>query len=358
MQQKKNVCLNVTACVLSVIAAGLIHPTAAHAQTGAPRYAVDPSWPKPFPDQWIFGGLGGICIDAQDHVFLLHRQDPPADDLNSGNLAPLIIELDPAGTVVNSWGDPNLLEARLHSCVVARTGDIWVASSPSGMIQKYSHDGGKLLLEVGKQGVFDSADGTAKGMPLNSAAARFFMPSSLYVDPQNGEVFVADGEGAGGNRRIAVLDPSGAFLRQWLPDMETVHCMDVAKDGFVYVCNRIADRVAVYDKTGTLVRNIEIPWTPVTTRSDGKPQASGGAAVSLAFSSDANQRLLFVINQNNTRVEIIDRKSGSILSSFGSLGHYPGQFDQPHGIAVDSKGNVYVAENRGKRVQRFRPVGP
>ena len=346
------------ACAFALALAAL-GPTAGRAADSAvPKYEVDPSWPKPFPNQWVFGGLGGICIDAQDHVFLLHRQDATEEDLNSGRLAPLIIELDPAGAVVNSWGDTNVLEARLHSCVVDRDGDIWVASSPSGMIQKFSHDGSKLLLQVGKKGVLDSTDGTAKGKPLNSNAARFFMPSSFYVDPKNGDVFVADGENTGGNRRIAVLDRNGAFLRQWQPDTETVHCMDVAKDGLVYVCNRLGDRLQVYDKSGKFVRNIEIPWAAVTPRSDGKLKASGGAAVSVAFSSDAIQRLLFVINQNNTRVEVIERSSGKILSSFGSQGHYPGQFDQPHGIAVDSKGNVYVAENRGKRVQKFRVVGP
>jgi DNA-binding beta-propeller fold protein YncE len=357
--------MNQTACVRAwlracavALAVATFSPMAARAaDSAAPKYEVDASWPKPFPNQWVFGGLGGICIDAQDHVFLLHRQDPSEEDLNSGRLAPLIIELDPAGAVVSSWGDPNVLEARLHSCAVDRAGDIWVASSPSGMLQKFSHDGSKLLLQVGKKGVFDSADGTAKGKPLNSNAARFFMPSSLYVDPQNGEVFVADGENAGGNRRIAVLDRNGVFLRQWQPEMETIHCMDVAKDGLVYVCNRLGDRIQVYDKTGKSIRSIAIPWAPVTARSDGKLKASGGSAVSLAFSSDANQRLMFVINQNNTRVEVIERATGKILSSFGSQGHYPGQFDQPHGIAVDSKGNVYVAENRGKRVQKFRVIG-
>jgi DNA-binding beta-propeller fold protein YncE len=357
MNQTARVLSLLCVCAFGFAMAAISSTTAQAADSAAPKYEVDPSWPKPFPNQWVFGGLGGLCIDAQDHVFLLHRQDPSEEDLNSGRLAPLIIELDPAGAVVNSWGDPNVLEARLHSCFVDRGGDIWVASSPSGMVQKFSHDGSKLLLQVGKKGVLDSADGTAKGKPLNSSAARFFMPSSLYADPQNGEVFVADGEGAGGNRRIAVLDRNGAFLRQWLPEMETVHCMSVAKDGLVYVCNRLADRVQVYDKNGKSIRSIDIPWAPVTTRSDGKVKASGGAAVALAFSSDANQRLMFVINQNNTRVEVIERATGKILSSFGSLGHYPGQFDQPHGIAVDSKGNVYVAENRGKRVQKFRVVG-
>ena len=76
--------------------------------------------------------------------------------------------------------------------------------------------------------------------------------------------------------------------------------------------------------------------------------------MALDFSRDPAQRLLYVINQNNAQVEIIDRQSGKIVSSLGGgVGHFPGQFDQPHGIAVDSKGSVYVAENRGKRIQKF-----
>lgn len=85
------------------------------------------------------------------------------------------------------------------------------------MVQKYSHDGSRLLLQIGKKGVFDSADGTVKGKPLNSDAARFFMPSSIFVDPQNGDVYVSDGESRGGNRRMAVMDLNGKFLRQWQP---------------------------------------------------------------------------------------------------------------------------------------------
>jgi DNA-binding beta-propeller fold protein YncE len=81
-------------------------------------------------------------------------------------------------------------------------------------------------------------------------------------------------------------------------------------------------------------------------------------AVALDFSRDANQRLIYLINQNNSQIEIIDRQSGKILSSFGRSGHFPGQFDQPHGIAVDSNGNLYVAENRGRRVQKFKMVAP
>src|SRR5476651_485028 len=98
------------------IAAGIICSPESHAQVSAPRYEPDLSWPKPLPDRWVLGGLGGVCVDAKDHVLILNRQDVVDGDLNGATLAPSIIEFDPAGNVVNSWGDPKLLDPRLHSC--------------------------------------------------------------------------------------------------------------------------------------------------------------------------------------------------------------------------------------------------
>src|SRR5215468_11063410 len=98
------------------------------AQTLTPRFEVDLSYPKPLPNKWVTGGIGGHCIDANDHVLLLNRQDVLDGDLNAGRLAPLMIELDTSGKVVHSWGDPKLLEGttagarlgpisiRLHTC--------------------------------------------------------------------------------------------------------------------------------------------------------------------------------------------------------------------------------------------------
>ena len=184
------------------------------------------------------------------------------------------------------------------------------------------------------------------------------MPSSIFVDRQNGDVYVSDGEGTGGNRRIAVMDRNGKFLRQWQPEgMQTVHCMTVSNDGFVYVCNRDGAKIQVYDKMGKLSRTFDMPWKPETPPADGKLKESGGAVVAIDFSHDANQSHMYVINQNNGVVEIVERQTGRILSTFGRVGHFPGEFDQHHGIAVDSEGNVYVAENRGKRIQKFKIVG-
>jgi hypothetical protein len=343
------------ACAGIAIAAALIAPTSSRAQSAVPTFEVDVSWPKPLPDRWVLGGLAGVCVDAQDHVLLLNRQDVLEGDLDAGHLAPLVIEFDQSGNVVNSWGDPTLLDPRLHSCHVDKSNNVWIGSAPSGMVQKYSHDGRTLLLQIGKKGVFDSSDGTVKGKPLNSNAAQFFMPSSIAVDPQNGDVYIADGESLNGNRRVAVMDRNGTFLRQWQPEgMETVHCLTLGNDGLVYVCNREHERIQVYDKMGRFLQNIDVPWTPYTPR-EGKPRASGGSAVALGFSPDASQRFMYVINQNSSQIEVIDRKTGKIVSHFGGgVGHFPGQFDQPHAVAVDGQGNVYIAENRGKRIQKFR----
>jgi hypothetical protein len=325
------------------------------AQSRPLRYEADTRWPKPLPNQWVLGGLGGVCTDAQDHVFILNRQDVADGDLNAARLAPQIIEFNPAGDVVNSWGDPAKLDPRLHSCHADKDSNIWIASSPSGMVQKYSHDGGSLLQQIGRKGTLDSSDGTAKGTPLNSSAAVFFMPSSIAVDPRNGEVYVSDGESPGGNRRVAVLDAAGKFLRQWRPEVaDTVHCLAMARDGLVYVCDRTGSRLLVYDTTGRLQRTIAVPWTPTTPPADGKPVETGGSVVAIAFSPD--QRLIFVVNQNNARVDIVERQSGAIVGRFGRAGTFPGEFNQAHGIAADSRGNVYVAENRGRRIHRFRPV--
>ncbi len=354
---KTSFLVTVGACAALAVVAQVVGASRSWAQSGAPHYEVDASWPKPLPDRWVLGGLGGVCVDAQDHVVILNRQDILEGELDAGRMAPSIVEFDPAGNVVHSWSNPDLLDPRLHSCHFDKENNFWVASAPSGVVQKFTHDGSKLLLRIGKKGVLDSSDGTIKGKPLNSSFAQFHMPSSISVDRDNGDVYVSDGEGRNSNHRVAVMDRDGRFLRQWLPEgMETVHCLTIGHDGLVYVCNRDNARIQVYDKQGNLKRTIELPWTPVTMPADGKIKQFGGATVAIDFSPDPEQTYMFVVNQNNAQIDVVDRKAGKPVSSFGSIGKQPGQFDQGHGIAVDSKGNVYVAENRGRRVHKFKIV--
>jgi hypothetical protein len=330
---------------------------------GGPRYEVDTSWPMPLPERWVLGPAGAVCVDAQDHVLLLNRQEVLDVDLDAGTKAPPIIEFDQAGRVVHSWGEgvfPAPFVNTFHSCHFDQDNNVWILANDTGMVRKYSHDDSKLLLQIGKDDVVDSSDGTLKGKPLNSNTALFFSPADISVDRQNGDIYVDDGDGPG-NHRIAVMDRSGKFLRQWTPEgVQSIHCMALANDGLIYVCNRVAGRLQVYDKMGSFKKNIEVPWkayTPVAAGDTKRKSGAAGGAVSIALSRDASQKWIYLINQNSSQIEVIDRQTGKIVSSFGRSGHFPGYFDQPLNVAVDSKYNVFVTENRGKRVQKFKLVG-
>jgi DNA-binding beta-propeller fold protein YncE len=330
------------------------------AQT-VPEFELDPFWPQlPLGDNWLTGGLGGMCIDSRDHVYLLNRQNVVEDDLDGARLAPPVIELHPDGTVVRGWGDPALIGGRLHDCHVDADGNIWLVAAATGYIQKYSGDGSELLLQVGETGLYDSSDGTRRGTPLNSDRAQFYLPAAIDVDRSNGDIYLADGELPGGNTRIAVLDKNGAFLRQWrlrrTPGEEAIelpHCLRLSNDGLVYVCDRRADRIQVFDRQGKLVQTIDTTFTPVSSP-QGRSSGGRGSAVVLAFSPDPEQQFMYVINQNSVMVDVYQRQSGALLSSFGGgPGRYRGQFELPHGIGVDSKGNVYVEEQEGRRIQKY-----
>jgi L-ascorbate metabolism protein UlaG (beta-lactamase superfamily) len=330
-----------------------------------PRFELVKDWPQtPLGQRWLTGGLGGICTGPDDRVFLLNRQNVVEEDLDAARLAPPIIELDAQGAVVRGWGEPERIGGRLHDCHAGQNGELWLVPAATGHVQKWTVDGNALLMQIGASDRFDSSDGSRSGQPLNSASAQFFLPAAIDVDTSNGDIYVADGELPGGNTRIAVFNSDGEFQRQWrlqrLPHEDAIelpHCLRLSNDGLVYVCDRRADRVQVFDKQGQLVQQIEMDFSSVSA-SEGRISGTRGNAVVLAFSHDPEQRYLYVVNQNTVMVEVWERKSGELVTRFGGgPGRYPGQFELPHGIAVDSQGNIYVAEQEGRRVQKFRWLG-
>lgn len=336
------------------------------ASAQALEFELNRDWPQlPLGDNWLTGGIGGMCVDERDHMYLLNRQNVVEDDLDGAKLAPPIIELNPAGEVVRGWGDLESLGGRLHDCHADADGNLWIVASATGHIQKYDPTDGRLLLQIGESGVFDSSDGTREGEPLNSDNAQFFLPAAIDTDSE-GNIYVADGELPGGNTRIAVLDREGNFLRQWRLRREPgeadivvlPHCLRVSDDGLVYVCDRRADRIQVFDLQGEFQRHINVGFSPLSNPA-GRASGARGTAVVLGFSPDAEQRHLYVVNQNSVMVDVLDRDTGEKLASFGGgPGRYPGQFELPHGIGVDSRGNVYIAEQAGRRIQQFVPVAP
>jgi DNA-binding beta-propeller fold protein YncE len=386
MNRKRNYFMEALACGALSFAVAVFNPPPLRAQAGVPKFEVDPYWPKPLPERWVTGEIGGLCVDAKDHVFLVQRVNDVGgmdghlegltnDELNAGQAGPPILEFDAEGKVVNSWGDSKVLPKDLHGCAVDRDGHVWLDGSEDGIVQEYSHDGKELLLQIGKKGVFDSSDGTVNGKPLNTSTSQFFRVSEIAFDPHNGDMYVADGhaKGKGGNNsRIVVFDSKGKYLRQWRvnrspEEVETAaaatpHCVRVSNDGLVYVCDRWMNRLQVFDTMGNFKKNMPFSfkiWTPVPADgvSSRRDAQLVGSASSVEFSLDPGQKYMYVINEIDEQIDIVDRATGKVLGSFGRPGHQVGEFMHAHTMALDSKGNIYVGESvDGRRVQKFKMV--
>ena len=126
-----------------------------------------------------------------------------------------------------------------------------------------------------------------------------------------------------------------------------VHCVRLSKDGLVYVCDRANNRVQVFRKDGTFIKQFVFE----------EASRGSGSSFDLVFSTDARETYLYLADGTNDQVLTVERETGKVISSFGRPGRYAGQFLVLHNIGIDSKGNLYTAEvATGKRVQKFRPA--
>lgn len=375
-----------------------------------PTFEYDPTWPKPLPNSWISGNVGALFIDPSDHIWVAQRPNSTTGLAERYGLtgdseccfpAPPVMEFDTQGNLIQAWGpihgdksrtaggqgssrpqellgkQPPLtypLEAwpvSEHGIYVDRGGNVWIDSQfgPSQLL-KLTHDGKKLLLRIGKQEAKSSND-------KDNLAG----PTGIIVDSKSNEVFVADGYR---NRRVVVFDATtGAYKRHWgaygkppidgqapetaeiLADREKglgakyapeirrqnfdhVHCLVEGNDGLLYVCDRANNRIQIFRKDGTFVKEGFVA-----------PKTLGfGSAMAIGFSPDKDQRFLYVADGPNHKVWILRRDDLTTLGFFGSGGRAGGQFVLAHTLGVDSKGNVYVGETvDGNRVQKFKFMG-
>jgi len=315
-------------------------------QDQVPRFEYEPLWPKPLPTPWIFGWIGGLSVDANDHVWVdsvgssissyenLATFDPPK--ALCCKPAPPVIELDQAGTVVRSWGGPGQgydWPSTEHGLFVDHAGFIWITSShgKEGQVLKFTRDGA-FVLQIGrKERGKGSNDTTSLGGP-----------AGVVVDGNTGAY--RRHWGAYGERPDDApfqYDPDKPLPRQF----GTVHCLALSRDGLLYVCDRTSNRIQVFRTSGEYVTEFQI--APRT-------MGASGSSDGLAFSHDPGQQFLYVADGGNERIWIVRRSNLQVVSSFGHGGHDGGGFITAHAIGVDSKGNIYVGESTdGKRVQRF-----
>ncbi len=336
-------------------------------QKMAPRFEVDPLWPKPLPNHWRIGSTIGVGTDAKDHVYIVHRPGSLTRNelhLDQGRgpccaAAPPVLQFDPAGNLVRSWGGPGKgyeWPESGHGITVDTEGNLWMGGNGGNddHFLQFTPEG-KFLRQFG----FAYANGGSNDPWAYNQVAK------LTVDLPANEVYVADGYG---NRRVAVVDiKTGKMKRHWgaygnKPDDRNsgaydpnakpaqqfrppVHCVEISKDGLVYVCDRGNNRIQVFKKDGTYVRELVI---------SPKTKDTMGTAFDVAFSADPQQRFLYVANGADDRVHIVERATMEILTQFGDGGRQPGAFYCVHSIATDTKGNIYTTETfEGKRVQKF-----
>src|SRR5580704_7831984 len=108
---------------------GAICSFSSDAQTTPAAFEVDPNWPKPLPNLWVTGGIGGVCVDAHDHVFVLNRRDLTANELDAGSQAPPVMEFDSEGNLIHSFGDPDTVPNVLHGCSVDNQDNMWIGGA-------------------------------------------------------------------------------------------------------------------------------------------------------------------------------------------------------------------------------------
>ena len=123
-----------------------------------------------------------------------------------------------------------------------------------------------------------------------------------------------------------------------------MHAVRIADDGLVYVCDRTNDRIQVFRKDGTFVKEAFV----------ARQTLGSGSVWDIAFSIDRGQRFLIVNDGTNQRIRVLLRDTLEVVSTFGRAGRWAGEFYGAHNIASDSKGNLFITETyEGKRVQKF-----
>ena len=389
----------IAAIAVALVAVGITRDQVqAQAAKPAPIFEVDPFWPKPLPNHWVTGSTIGLSVDAQDNVWTIHRPGTVEDNFKAADImvgdargrddeaqpgaaagggpatptpigkcckvAPPVLVYDQAGALVKSWGGPGTgydWPDSNHGITVDHEGNVWLAGNGAKDTQvlKFTN-AGRFIFQLGKHGVHNGSNDTEN----------FWQPTKIWEDVAASEMYVADGYG---HRRVIVLDvATGKYKRHWgaygarpsderVPaydpqgppskQFNTVHCAIVSTDGFVYVCDRVNDRIQVFRKDGTFVREAFIDTH--TFRS--------GSVWDMTFSRDPQQTYIYAANGVDEKINVLLRSSLEVLTSFGDGGRGPGQFFGVHNLATDSKGNLYATETyTGARVQRFlyKGVGP
>lgn len=281
-------------------------------QSGPPLpHKLVKDWAK-LPPGWNFGECAGVAVDKDDRVWVVHRGARP------------VIQLDRDGKVLEAWGE-GLLKSG-HGITLDREGNLWVVDVKGHVIIKLSPEGRVQMLLGARQGVAGN----------NESKDEFNEPTRVAFAP-NGDFFVSDGYI---NSRVVRFNNDAEYLMHWGKkgkadgEFDLVHDVVIDSRNRIYVADRNNARVQIFDGNGKFLGK----WT------------HAGSPYGLAYAAQENA--IYMCDGLNGRIVKLNLE-GQILGVLGSPGRIPGRLTSAHHIAVDSRGDIYVAEIRNWRVQKF-----
>jgi DNA-binding beta-propeller fold protein YncE len=297
---------------------------------GELRYELAEGWEQ-LPSGWSHRDVAGVAVDSRDRVYVFTRDEHP------------VIVYEPDGTFVRSWGE-GAFSPRTHGITIGPDDSVYCVDDADHTIRKFTCDG-DLLMTLGTSGRASDTGYTGTVSSIMRGGPPFNRPTNLAVAP-NRELYVSDGYG---NCRVHRFSETGELLQSWgqpgsgpgqfmLP-----HGIWVMADGRVLVADRENDRVQVFSPDGEYLTE----WLDVQ-----RPTAIFVDPDQRVFVSELWWRVGQESFRNGPierdlpgRVSVLD-DSGQVLARWGA-GPDPcaaGSFCAPHGLYVDSRGDVYVGE--------------
>ena len=267
------------------------------------------------PAGWTFREVPDVAVDAQDRVYVFNRGEHP------------IIVFEPDGSFVTSWGEG--MFTRPHGLTLGPDETLYCVDDLGHCIRRCTLDG-QLLATVGTPG---KAAEPRSGLPFNQL-------TKVAFDPQSSDLYIADGYG---NARVHKYSAEGEHLFSWGEygtdpgQFNLVHSICTDQEGRVYIADRENHRVQLFDDQGNYLEQWNNLHRPCGLHVDGDRVYIGQLLTHLGVNEDY---------PNLGACVSIHDLSGRRLAKLGDAhpGEEPGQFTTPHGLAVDSRGDLYVGE--------------
>ena len=287
--------------------------------SGEHRYRVVENWAK-LPDGWEFRDVAAVAVDSKDRVYVFNRGQHP------------MMVFDRDGNFLRSWGEG--LFSRAHGIHIDSDDTLYCTDDGDHTVRKITTDG-KVLLTIG---VPNQPAPFLSGKPFNRCTHTALSPK--------GEIYVSDGYG---NSCVHKYSPDGKHLMCWGTtgtdpgQFNIVHNIVTDEDGWVYVADRENHRVQVFDGNGKYEmqwNNMHRPCALYCSRRRQESRSSSSASWDPACRSTASTPTSARASPSSTRRA---RRSRGWAASTGPA-RRPGKFLSPHGLAVDSKGDIYVGE--------------